>query len=144
MKKKNDHAVSLGRKGGLVKSSRKVISSRKNGALGGRPITKAKINGVHFFDAVDDVRAQKKFNALKQISDTSRSSREKALVNSTVKALAKELKIQEPLWAHAHQPLKEPYFVSQIENLKASALLESSAYFKMNNIFVLENFLDRV
>ncbi len=34
---KNKHAVALGKKGGKVKSAAKALSSRANGAKGGRP-----------------------------------------------------------------------------------------------------------
>ena len=41
-KKKNPHAVALGRMGGLVKSKAKKKSSAKNGKLGGRPKKQAR------------------------------------------------------------------------------------------------------
>jgi hypothetical protein len=43
---------------------------------------------------------------------------------------------------HPHA-LSEPWFVSGMENLKASALLESPLPFRRNNVFVLGNFLSR-
>jgi hypothetical protein len=39
--------------------------------------------------------------------------------------------------------LPDPWFVAGIENLKASALVESPVQFRRNNIFVLGNFLSR-
>ncbi|NCO37375.1 MAG: hypothetical protein COZ06_23865 [Armatimonadetes bacterium CG_4_10_14_3_um_filter_66_18] len=40
-------------------------------------------------------------------------------------------------------PLPEPWFVSGIENLKATALVESPTHFRKRRIFVLGNFLER-
>jgi hypothetical protein len=37
MSGKNKHAAALGKKGGKVKSAAKAISSKANGAKGGRP-----------------------------------------------------------------------------------------------------------
>jgi len=48
-----------------------------------------------------------------------------------------------PDWAQKDHCLPEPWFVAEMESLKASALVESPAYYKKNNIFVLENFLKR-
>jgi hypothetical protein len=45
-KKKNPHAVALGRRGGLVKSERKAAAVRKNGLLGGRRKTPAAVEVV--------------------------------------------------------------------------------------------------
>lgn len=39
--------------------------------------------------------------------------------------------------------LPEPWFVAGVENLKATALVESPLPFRRNNIFVLGNFLSR-
>lgn len=37
MKKKNPHAVSLGKRGGKVRSDAKADAARRNGQKGGRP-----------------------------------------------------------------------------------------------------------
>jgi hypothetical protein len=39
--------------------------------------------------------------------------------------------------------LPAPWFVAGVENLKASALVESPVQFRRNNVFVLGNFLAR-
>lgn len=45
MKKKNPHAVALGRLGGSVKSEAKARAVRENGKLGGRPRKEKKKDG---------------------------------------------------------------------------------------------------
>jgi hypothetical protein len=99
---------------------------------------------VSFFNAVDEVRRTKTFLSLKKLLSKSRRTREKSLINSTARCLANELKLEYPWWARHILYLKEPYFVSGIENLKAAALQESDIEFRKNNIFVLNNFLVRV
>ena len=63
----------------------------------------------------------------------------RALMASTVETLCDTV----PAWCRGIEALKEPWFVAGIENLKASALSESPALFRVRNIFVLENFLSR-
>jgi hypothetical protein len=141
---KNPHAVALGRSGGLKKSVSKAASSKQNGALGGRPPKRGLRNWVPFFDAVDEVRRRKSFASLEALLKANQRRRERALLNATARKLAAELHLQVPMWAENPLPLKQPFFVSGMENLKASALIESPPDFRMNNIFVLENFLSRV
>lgn len=71
------------------------------------------------------------------------SKRIKALLASVVESLCAELEIQAPLWCFAVPALDEPWFVSGVESLKPTALVESPVWFRMRNIFVLKNFLDR-
>lgn len=99
---------------------------------------------VSFFNAVDSDRKSKNFCELKRLYSKSRRTRERALLNATARALSKELNLDYPWWARHNIFLQEPYFVSGIENLKASAIQESGIEFKKNNIFVLGNFLERV
>jgi hypothetical protein len=96
-----------------------------------------------FFDAVDEVRRSRRFDALKRLSSRSRRTRERALINSTACALAAEQGQPPPWWATRPMVLAEPWFVSGVEKLKASALQESPIHFRRNNIFVLGNFLSR-
>ncbi len=109
----------------------------------GNPPKKGVTDWVSFFDAVDEVRRSRRFEALKRLSSRSRRTRERALINSTACALAAELGEAPPWWATRPLVLPEPWFVSGVENLKASALVESPLAFRRNNIFVLGNFLSR-
>ncbi len=111
--------------------------------LPGKPPKQGVTDWVPFFDAVDEVRRSRRFEALKRLSSRSRRTRERALINSTACALAAELGEAPPWWAMHPQVLAEPWFVSGMESLKASALLESPIHFRRNNIFVLGNFLSR-
>lgn len=68
----------------------------------------------------------------------------RALVASTAEALSAERGTEPaPEWAAIIPPLKQPWFVSGMESLKAMALVESPVYFRRRNIFVLGNFLSR-
>lgn len=66
-----------------------------------------------------------------------------ALLCSIVKDLTQKFRLPTPSWAKRRYFLKDPWFVSEMENLKASALIESPIPYRENNIFVHENFLDR-
>ena len=66
-----------------------------------------------------------------------------ALLASTVCALCAESGQAIPAWAQNGYFLIEPWFVSGVEALKATAILESPLAFRKNNIFVQENFLTR-
>lgn len=109
----------------------------------GKPPRMGVTDWREFFDAVDDVRRTRSFAPLKRLFSRSRRTREKALLNSTACALAAELGEQPPWWAVHALVLDEPWFVSGVENLKASALVESPIHFRRNNVFVLGNFLSR-
>jgi len=67
----------------------------------------------------------------------------KALLASTVEALCEEKGVTIPEWCEAVPILSAPWFISGVESLKPSALVESPTHFRKRNIFVLENFLRR-
>ncbi len=141
---KNRSAVALGKLGGQAKSPQKTASSRINGASGGRPAEKGVSNWVRFFDAVDSVRRTGHFGQLHHIARSTRITREKALVIAAARELAGELRLPFPSWAISPLVLGRPYFVSGMENLRATALQESPAQFRLSHVFVLGNFLSRV
>ena len=95
------------------------------------------------FNFVDAFRVRKDISYVNAPPLQSLSERTKALLASTVEVLCEELDLETPTWCSAIPSLKEPWFVSGVENLKAAALLESPIHFKKRNIFVLENFLSR-
>jgi hypothetical protein len=109
----------------------------------GRPPVRGIDDWVPFFDAVDDVRRTRRFEALKRLYSRSRRTRERALLNATACALAGELGDAPPWWAMHPMVLPRPWFVAGVENLKATALVESPLPFRRNNVFVLGNFLSR-
>jgi len=67
----------------------------------------------------------------------------RCLLASTVETLCQECGMSPPWWCGGVGPLASPWFVADVENLKATALVESSAPFRKRNIFVLGNFLTR-
>jgi hypothetical protein len=98
---------------------------------------------VWLMDFVDDFRYYKNTEMILEpfvLSD----EKQDALLASTVEYLCDEVQITPPEWLNKIESCSEPYFVSGIENLKATAIVESPLRFKIRNIFVLENFLSRV
>lgn len=99
---------------------------------------------VPFMDFVDDFRRTKDhvelFNAPLKLD----SPRYDALLASTVECLCDEQGVEAPEWVWNIPSLKEPWFVSGIEDLKAMAIAQSPVYYRRRLIFVLENFLSRV
>jgi hypothetical protein len=67
-----------------------------------------------------------------------------ALLAATAEQLCHELKLAPPPWIQAVPAVREPWFVSGMESLKAISLVESPLPFRLRKLFVLENFLSRV
>jgi len=99
---------------------------------------------VHYFNLVDTFRATLDMSLLVLPPVTHTPLRLKALLASIVCSLANEVDQVAPDWARNPYFLDDPWFVSGIENLKASAIQESPVWFRRNNIFVLSNFMNRV
>ena len=98
---------------------------------------------IHLFDFVDDFRANKKLAAIEErfaLGD----DRIDALLAATVESLCRELNLDAPEWLREIPPCRKPFFVSGLENLKATAIVESPLPFRIRKVFVLENFLERV
>ena len=98
---------------------------------------------THLYNFVDEFRrsADARLVALPPPSATDRKI--VALFASTVQMLCKEIGISSPQWAIRSYFLESPWFVAGMQSLKASALVESPFPFRLNNIFVHENFLSR-
>lgn len=95
----------------------------------GKPPREGVSNWAPFFNAVDEVRRSHRFDELKRLYSRSRRTRERALLNATACALAAELGTAPPWWAMRPIVLPDPWFVAGVENLKASALVESPIQF---------------
>jgi len=98
---------------------------------------------VWLFNFVDRFNAEPQ----KELIDTppcpAASERIRALAASTVEALCRKQGWTPPDWCLGIPALREPWFPSETESLKASALIESPVDFRRRNIFVLGNFLER-
>jgi len=66
-----------------------------------------------------------------------------SLLASITLELCAESGMEAPSWAKKSYFLDQPWFISDMESLKATAIQESSLYFRRNNIFVQDNFLKR-
>ena len=98
---------------------------------------------IHFFNFVDRMRASRDSSLIEAPPVADLDPKVEALIASTVEVLCRELGIGAPSWCRGILPLAEPWFVAGVENLKATALVESPAFFRARNIFVLDNFLNR-
>jgi len=98
---------------------------------------------IHLFDFVDAFRADPLPALVRTPPIAEMEPRLAALLASTVDALCAEQGSAPPGWSAGVAPLPRPWFVSGVENLKASALLESPVRFRRRNVFVLANFLSR-
>jgi len=98
---------------------------------------------IHFFNFVDEFRRTLDPRLILLPPSTALELKLRALLASIVWMLCEEVQMDAPSWAQKRYDLPQPWFVSEIESLKASALVESPVYFRQNNIFVLSNFLER-
>ena len=98
---------------------------------------------VHLMSFVDDFRYYKDVRALAEpFAPTERKM--DALLASTAESLCDELGLEPPAWLAEIPECEQPYFVGELENLKAISIVESPLRFRIRKIFVLENFLFRV
>ncbi len=98
---------------------------------------------VYLMDFVDDFRYYKDPCAIAEPFALTDKKLD-AVLASTAESLCDELGIAAPDWLVAVPPSPAPYFVGELENLKAISIVESPLRFRLRKIFVLENFLSRV
>ena len=98
---------------------------------------------IPLMDFVDDFRCYRDIKAVEHGIEPTHPKFD-ALLASSVEYLCRENDLPIPSWVYDIEPLSDPWFVSGLENLKAMALSESPAAFRIRKIFVLENFLQRV
>ncbi len=111
--------------------------------------TKLKIIGgrrwwkIPLMDFVDDFRRRRDPAAIDQpfVLDDERID---AVLAGVIEYLCDEMNLPAPYWLNDVPSCHTPYFVSGIENLKATAIVESPVRFRLRKVFVMENFLFRV
>ena len=99
---------------------------------------------VHFMDLVDELRRTLDPRLCQLPPHRAFDKRLTALLAALVRHLSDELGMAPPAWAARRHYLEIPWFVSGMNSLKASAILESPFAFRNNNIFVHKNFAARV
>lgn len=98
---------------------------------------------IHLFNLIDRFRATHDASLIARPPVPDLDERLLALLASTVESLCAESGLKCPPWCSGVFPLRHPWFVSGMQNLRAMALVESPATFRRRNLFVLANFLDR-
>lgn len=98
----------------------------------------------HFMELVDEFRRTLDPRLLLLAPIDSLAPELVALMASIVQDLSLESNIDPPGWATKNYFLETPWFPSQMESLKATALVSSPLCYRRNNIFVQDNFLKRV
>ena len=96
---------------------------------------------LHLFNFVDAFRSAPRESLVRDPPMEGLDRKVKCLLASTVETLCADQHVDMPEWCFGVRGLDEPWFVAQIENLKAMALVESPVRFRKRNIFVLGNFL---
>lgn len=98
---------------------------------------------LHMMELVDDFRKTKDIRLVLLPPPKPLDARLRSLLASIVFQLCQELELPIPDWASRTYFLNRPWFISETESLKATAIFESPLAFRRNNIFVLSNFLNR-
>lgn len=98
---------------------------------------------VALMDFVDDFRRAKDLKAVKEpiVCDDEQKD---AVLAAVIETLCRESGLNAPSWVGKVPACREPYFVAGMDGLKAMAIAQSPAHFRVRKVFVLENFLDRV
>ena len=92
---------------------------------------------------VDDFRFRRDTRAIEEPFEMD-DQRMDALLASTAESLCDELQLEPAGWLEDVPECKQPWFVGDLERLKAISIVESPMRFRIRKIFVLENFLSRV
>lgn len=98
---------------------------------------------IHLMDMVDEFRKTLDTRLIVLPPAPESSMKIQALIAATVITLSEEVNVPIPDWTLKTRSLDAPWFLSEVESLKAFALLESPFGFRSKNIFVQENFLKR-
>ena len=98
---------------------------------------------IHFYDFADDFRFHKNLQAVAEPFSFD-DNKFDALLASTIESLCNEMSLQTPDWTKDVPACEKPFFVAGFESMKATAIVESSVYFRIRKIFVTSSFLQRV
>jgi len=99
---------------------------------------------IHFMDLIDEFQRTLDPQLILLAPPVELSREQRALLASIVLQLCMNENISPPAWSMKKNFLSKPWFVSEMQSLKAMAIKESPIAFRRNNIFVLNNFLERV
>ena len=98
---------------------------------------------IALFDFVDDFRYHKDQTAIVEpflLNDVYRD----AVLACVIESLCDEMKFAIPEWLYNVPACPRPYFLSEMESLKAFSIVQSPARFRLRKVFVCDNFLFRV
>jgi transcriptional regulator with XRE-family HTH domain len=98
---------------------------------------------IHYMNLIDEFRRTLDARLLLLPPPRALPQELKGMLAAIVLTLCQEAEIQAPFWACKRYDLPKPWFVSETESLKATALLESPLAFRRNQIFVTGNFMER-
>lgn len=98
---------------------------------------------IAYFDFLDSFLSTKNFLLISQKPVDGLDIKSLALICSMVMQLCEDHHVQFPDWAKLSLELEEPWFISKFKNLRAICLVQSPLFFKRNNIFVGQDFLQR-
>lgn len=98
---------------------------------------------IPLMDFVDDFRYYKDPQAVAMPFELN-DERKDAVLASVIETLCDELGITIPGWLSQVPACREPYFLSEMESLKAFSLVQTPVHFRIRKVFVMENFLFRV
>ena len=98
---------------------------------------------IHLANFIDDFRYYRDLAALTTPFERNDEKMD-AVLASTAESLCDEIGLKPPTWLSEVPECAEPFFVGDMERLKAISIVESPLRFRIRKIFVLENFLSRV
>lgn len=98
---------------------------------------------IPLMEFVDDFRRDKNPAMVAEPFDLG-DERKDAVLASVIETLCDEMNIKIPGWLKDVPACKKPYFLSEMENLKAISLVETPIHFRLRKVFIMENFLHRV
>ncbi len=98
---------------------------------------------IPLMDFVDDFRFYRDVTAIEHPFEVGDIEKD-AVLAGVIETLCDELDIPIPAWLLQVPPCKEPLFLSRMESLKATAIVQSPVRFRLRKVFVHENFLSRV